>query len=112
MHSTAERKAAIRKFKERKPRVGVFAVRCSAAAQTWVGCAWNLDATKNRFWFCLRSGVHPNKSLQCEWNTCGEQAFQYEILEELEDDLSPLAITDLLKEKKHHWIAQLDALPL
>jgi len=38
--------------------------------------------------------------------------FQYEILEELEDDLSPLAITDLLKEKKHHWIAQWDALPL
>jgi hypothetical protein len=91
MHSTAERKAAIRKFKERKPRVGVFAVRCTAAAQTWVGSAWNLDATKNRFWFCLRSGFHPNKSLQCEWNTSGEQTFQYEILEELEDD--PLAIT-------------------
>lgn len=99
MHSTAERKTAIRKFKERKPRVGVFAVRCTAAAQTWVGSPRNLDATKNRFWFCLCSGVHPDKSLQCEWNTCGEQAFQYETLEELEDDLSPLAITDLLKEK-------------
>jgi hypothetical protein len=92
MHATAERKAAIRKFKERKPRVGVFAVRCTAAAQTWVGSARNLDATKSRFWFCLRSGVHPDKSLQCEWNTCGEQAFQYEILEELEDDLFPLAL--------------------
>jgi hypothetical protein len=39
MHSTAQRKAAIRKFKERKPHVGVFAVRCAAAAQTWVGSA-------------------------------------------------------------------------
>jgi len=68
MHSTAEREAAIRKFKERKPRLGVFAVRCTAAAQTWVGSARNLDATKKRFWFCLRSGVHPDKSLQCEWN--------------------------------------------
>jgi hypothetical protein len=99
MHSTAERKAAIRKFKERKPRVGVFAVRRTAAAQTWVGSAGNLDATRNRFWFCLRSGVHPDKSLQCEWNACGEQAFQYKILEELEDDLSPLAITDLLRKR-------------
>ncbi len=99
MHSTAERKAAIRKFKEGKPRMGVFAVRCTAAAQTWVGAARNPDATKNRFWFCLHSGVHPDKSLQCEWNTRGEQAFQYEILEELENDLSPLAITDLLKER-------------
>lgn len=59
MHSTAGRKAAIRKFKERKPRVGVFAARCTAAAQTWVGAARNLDAAKNRFWFCLGSGVHP-----------------------------------------------------
>jgi hypothetical protein len=106
MHSTAERKAAIRKFKERKPRLGVFAVRCTAAAQTWVGSARNLDATKKRFWFCLRSGFIPIS------HSSANGTFQYEILEELEDDLSPLAITDLLKEKKHHWIAQWDALPL
>lgn len=112
MHSTADRKEAIRKFKERKPRAGVFAVRCAATPRTWVGSAQNLDATKNRFWFCLRNGDHPDKSLQIEWNARGEQTFQYEILEELQDDLSPLAITDLLKEKKDYWIARLGALPL
>jgi hypothetical protein len=112
MDSTAERREATRKFKERKPRVGVFAVRCTATAQTWVGSAQNLDATKNRFWFCLRNGNHPAKSLQNEWNARGEQTFQYEILEELEDDLSPLAIMDLLKEKKYYWVAQLGALPV
>jgi hypothetical protein len=64
MHSTAERKEATRKFKERKARVGVFAVRCVATARTWVGSARNLDATKNRFWFCLRNGDHPDKLLQ------------------------------------------------
>ena len=67
---------------------------------------------RTAFGFACAAGFIPIKSLQCEWNACGEQAFQYQILEELEDDLSPLAITDLLQEKKRHWTAQLNALPL
>jgi hypothetical protein len=77
-----------------------------------VGVSRNLNATKNGSWFCLRNGSHLDKSLQEEWNAQGESAFRYEILDKLDEDVHPLAINDLLKEKKADWIAQLHAQPL
>ena len=112
MHSNAARKEAIRKFKERKPLCGAFAVRCTATGRIWVGSSRNLDATKNGSWFSLRNGSHLDKSLQSEWNAHGEDTFQYEILEKLEDGVSPLAVADLLKEKRSYWIVRLRARPL
>lgn len=109
MQSNVNKKEAIRKFKERKPLVGIFALRCTANGEVWVGTSRNLDATRNRSWFSLRLGSHIDKPLQAEWNAHGEAAFQYEILETLDDDLHPLAVRDLLKEKGNQWVAQLSA---
>jgi len=106
------RKAAIREFKERKIARGAFAVRCLATGEVWVGSARNLDAVKNRIWFGLRLGNHPEKSLQKRWNRHGEQAFECQVLEKLDDEVSPLAEADLLKEKKGQWMEKLGALPL
>jgi hypothetical protein len=112
MQSKLDRKEAIRKFKERKPLLGAFAVRCTANGRIWVGTSRNLEATKNGFWFSLRIRRHIDPSLQGEWNVHGEPAFEYEILETLDDDLHPLAVADLLKEKKNHWVSQLGERPI
>jgi hypothetical protein len=112
MESNLEKKDAIRKFKEQKPLLGAYAVRCTLSGRVWVGASRNLDATKNGCWFTLRSGSHIEKSLQQEWNEHGEPAFQYEILETLDSDLHALAITDLLKETRQRWVEQLSAQPL
>jgi len=112
MQSTLDRKKATLEFKERKPLRGTFAVRCTASNRVWVGASYNLDATKNGLWFSLRIGSHPVKSLQSEWNAHGEPEFKFEILEKLEEDLHPLMVADLLKEKKSYWVAQLEASPL
>jgi hypothetical protein len=109
MESKAARKEAIQKFKERKPALGVFAVRCTASEQVWVDASRNLDAAKNGTWFGLRNGSHRDKSLQQEWNLHGESAFQYQILEKLDEDVHPLAIADLLKQSRTRWIAELGA---
>lgn len=109
MSSNAERRDAIRKFKEQKPPSGVFAVRCSSTGRVWVGSSHNLNAIKNRFWFCLRNGDHPDKRLQAEWNAQGEDAFAYDILETIKEDTPSCAIADLLKEKSSQWRAQLGA---
>ena len=109
MKSNAERKEAIRKFKEIKPLRGTFAVKCTATGRVWVGSSRNLEATKNGAWFGLSIGSHQNKSMQAEWNAHGEAAFEYQILETLKDDTHPLALSDLLKEMKKHWIVQLGA---
>lgn len=106
------RKEAIRQYKERKPLVGAYSMRCSATGRVWVGVSTNLEATRNRVWFALRLGGHPDKSLQAEWNAQGESAFEYQVLEKLDDDLHPFDVARLLKLKKSHWMAQLDAHPL
>ena len=80
-----------------------------ASGQVWVDVSRNLDAAKNGTWFGLRNGSHRDKSLQQEWNLHGESAFQYEILEKLDEDVHPLAIADLLKQSRTRWIAQLGA---
>ena len=103
------RKEAIEECKTRKALRGVFAVRCTATGQVWVDSSPNLDAARNSVWFFLSHAYHPNKAMQAEWNTHGEQAFQFEILEKLDDDLSPLAVGDLLKERRRHWVEQLGA---
>lgn len=112
MPSKESRKEAIRQFKERKPLLGAYAVRCTATGRVWVGVSKNLNATKNGTWFSLRNGSHIEKSLQNEWNAHGEAAFEYEILVGLDEEIHPLEVNDLLKEQKKNWLAQLDALPL
>ena len=109
MESKAARKDAVREFKERKVALGVFAVRCTATGRVWVDTTRNLGAAKNACWFCLRTGSHRDKSLQEEWNAHGEEKFQYEILETLDEDLHPLAVADLLKAARSRWMAQLGA---
>ncbi|MEP6538320.1 MAG: GIY-YIG nuclease family protein [Bryobacteraceae bacterium] len=109
MLSKEQKKEAIHQFKERKPRVGVFAVRCVLSGKVWVGSSRNLDATRNGTWFGLRNGSHREPPLQQEWNAHGETAFQYEVLELLDEEVLPLAVSDLLAEKKKLWMKQLAA---
>jgi hypothetical protein len=112
MQLKESRKESIRKFKEQKPLLGAYAVRCTATGHVWVGISRNLEATKNGCWFCLRNGLHQEKQLQAEWNAQGESAFEYEILDGLDQDVHPLEIVDLLKEQKKSWVARLGAQPL
>lgn len=109
MLSKEQKKEAINQFKERKPFLGAFAVRCTANGQTWVGASRNLDATRNNIWFSLRHGSHRDRPLQEEWNAHGEPSFEYMVLEKLSDEASPLLISDLLKEAKQRWMTRLDA---
>jgi hypothetical protein len=112
MEAKVDRKEAIRKWKERKPANGAFAIRCTVTGSVWVGSSVNLDAIHNRHWFTLRMGSHADKDLQQEWNRHGEAVFVFEVLEKLKDDTSPISIPALLKEKKAHWVQELSATAL
>ncbi|MGC1460771.1 MAG: GIY-YIG nuclease family protein [Terracidiphilus sp.] len=112
MQSKESKKEAVRQFKERKSLLGAYAIRCTVTGRVWVGASKNLNATKNGSWFTLRNGLHREKSLQEEWTAHGESAFLYEILVELDEDIHPLEVDDLLKEQKQKWLLQLGARPL
>ena len=109
MLSKEQKREAIDKFKERKSLLGVFAVRCTASGNVWVGSSRNLDASRNSIWFSLRHGSHRDKPLQDEWNAQGEPAFEYEVLEKLKDDVPPLLVPGMLKDTKQRWMTQFDA---
>jgi len=103
------RKEASRKFKERNPSRGVFAVRCTTTGQVWVGSFTNLEAMRNRLWFSLGLGAHRDPTLQREWDAEGGQAFEYEILEKFDDGLCAIEVNDRLKDRKRHWADRLAA---
>jgi hypothetical protein len=104
------RRQAIRDYKERKVPAGIFAVRCAAAGQSWVGQSQNLEQQKNRIWFGLRQGGFPNPALKAAWAAHGEAAFAFEVLEEVDvTDLSDYARDSILKDRGAHWRAELGA---
>jgi hypothetical protein len=104
-----DKRAARKEFKSRKTPKGVFAIRCTAACKVWVSASDHLDSARNGVWFQLRNGLHQNRSLQAEWNARGEEAFAYEVLETLDDDVSPLVLKDVLLERQTDWQRKLGA---
>lgn len=106
----ARKKEIARAYAERKRVQGVFAVRCAASGDVWISSSRNLDTQKNSVWFALRMGGHPNKAVQAAWNAHGEDAFAYEIVEELSDEgLTAMGFRDLMKAREHDWREALGA---
>lgn len=98
------RRQSVRDYKERKTAAGVYAVRCAPSRDVWVAGSRNIDAQQNSLWFGLRSGGHPNKAMQAAWAAHGADAFAFEVLERIEaEDLTPLGLSDLVKERERHW---------
>lgn len=107
---TSSRKAAIQAFKERKIPRGIFAVRRKTTGSVWVDSAMDLDSAENRTWFFLRNNdAQIDRLILSEFLEHGREAFTYEVLEKLDEDVMPMAIKDLLKERKLHWLGHLTA---
>jgi hypothetical protein len=71
----SERKAAVSAYKERKAIVGVYAVRCAATDEQWVGGAPDLSTIWTRRTFALRQGIETNRALESAWNVHGPESF-------------------------------------
>ena len=104
----SRKKELARTYKERKRQQGIYAVRCDATGEVWIGKTPNLDTVQNKLWFVLRHGSHRSASLQSAWNARGEASFRFEILEEVNDE-NALLIESLLKDREKHWHAKLNA---
>lgn len=100
---TDDRKAAIAAYKKRKSIPGIFAVRCAASGQAWIGRALDLDTIRNRVWFDLRRGHHANRELQDAWAAHGEAGLSFEMLERLKEDELPYVRDTLLRERAAYW---------
>ncbi len=106
---SANKKAALAAYKERKIPVGIFAVRCAASAEAWVGQSPNLQAIQNRLWFALRLGSCEHKDLQKAWNDYGAGNVTFDVLERMTDEEPSFDRDTLLKERTAHWRKTLGA---
>ncbi|HWZ39312.1 MAG TPA: GIY-YIG nuclease family protein [Bradyrhizobium sp.] len=102
------KKLAIAEYKKRASVAGIYAVRCHATGEIWVGQAFDLDKIQNRIWFSLRTGGHSNAELQLAWSIHGEAGLSFETLERLKEEELPYVRDALLKERLMHWRAALN----
>lgn len=104
------RDALLRAYKERKVEAGVYAVRCAATDEVWVGATPDLSTRQNGIWFSLRLGSHREPTLQTAWNIHGADRFAYETVETVDlDGLDTFGRASRLKDRRAHWIETLGA---
>ena len=105
----SERKAAVSAYKECKPVAGVYAIRCAATEEQWVGAAPDLSTIWTRRTFTLRQGIEMNRSLQSAWNVHGAESFVFRIVEEIDLEQLTYGRERALKERVQHWREALGA---
>ncbi len=106
---TEDRKAAVSAYKERKVEGGIYAVRCAASGEVWVGGSPDLSKIQNRLWFTLRQGTNTHRSLQDAWNRHGAEAFRFEVVERLDEETIDYVRVRMMKERLVQWAEQLRA---
>jgi hypothetical protein len=106
MMMTRTRAELKRRYREEGRPMGMFAVRNLANGKVLVGATQNLPGALNAARFQLRMGGHRNRALQADWNALGEDAFAFEVLDELERAPGKDAAEELAVLEKM-WIERL-----
>ena len=106
---TVDRKAAVAAYKERRAIPGIYALRCEASGEIWVGQTPDLTTASNRIWFTLRQGSSPHRDLQSAWNRHGADQFAFDELERFDDPELGLVPDAVIRKRLAHWRARLDA---
>lgn len=103
-----QKKAAIA-WKERQAKPGIYAVRCGAAQEIWIGQTGDLAKIENRIQFTLSHGGGSNPGLQAAWLRHGGEAFGVEVVEAIDGDQPAFAVRAQLKQRLAHWQKALGA---
>src|SRR5258708_1253606 len=79
--------------------LGIYKVTCIGNGRFYIGSAVNLQQRKRQHFSDLRLNKHGNRHVQRAWNKYGEQAFTFEVLEQV------LPISLLAREQ--YWLNKL-----
>ena len=102
------RKELNREYVERVKPAGIYQVKNIANGKMLLGSSLNLEGPLNRHKFMLKIGSHTNKTLQADWNELGQNAFVFEVLEEvkMKEDLN-FNLQDELTLLEMIWLEKL-----
>lgn len=105
----SEKKKLIETYKNTQHPMGVFCIIKKVPIENdprvYIQTAINFKANFNSAKMKLNSNFHPNKELQKDWSTYGEEAFEVKILEELaySDDVPNADYSEELEILKLLW---------
>lgn len=104
-----DKKQLKREYKERIPAAGIFIVQNKHNGRFLLGSSRNLAGPLNRIEMELTTGAHRNKELLSDWQKYGQEKFQFEILEKVDQkDGNDFEKELELKELEQKWIDKLD----
>lgn len=98
-------------YKQRKPDMGIFRIKCEVTGKCHLQTASDLRAVMNGARVRLDGGFHPFRELQQEWKEYGAERFTIEILETLPygDDASKTDYAEELQLLRMIWEEKLAA---
>lgn len=104
------RSEAKRTYKEEKSNLGVYKIVNKQNGKILISASRNVNANINRDQFMLKTGMHPNKRLQEDWNKIGAENFSFEMVETLKrrDDVPDTYLyNEELGALEQKWLDQL-----
>ena len=81
-----KRKELMEAYKNRRPDMGVVAIRCLDTGDTFFGASKDTKADINSNRFKLESGSHRNTALRKLWEQYGAGSFEFYVSDTLEYD--------------------------
>ncbi len=82
----ASKKELKQMYKEMKTPMGIFMIKNLKTGRFLLHATADIKSMINRDRFQLKAGSHRFRQLQQDWNEYGEDAFVFEVLEQLEYD--------------------------
>ena len=86
----------------RAKSVGIYCIENTTNYKKYIGLSRNIERRWNEHRSKLRRGKHGNVYLQRAWNNCGEDAFQFYIVE--------LCDSNVLSEREEYYITKYNTL--
>jgi hypothetical protein len=102
-----DKKAAKAAYKASSKPMGIFRIRNVVNNKVFVGSSVDLRAIFNRIRFQLSGGVHPVRDLCSDWRQFGTTKFEFEVLEELTQNLADHDYTADLEALEDVWLEKL-----
>ena len=104
---TEREKELKQEYKRRPATIGVFQIRNTTNDKILIASGHDLSGIMNRHRFQLQNAIHPNSTLQNDWQLFGAEKFAFEILEELQPSDPQLDLAKELEFMEDMWLARL-----
>ncbi len=98
------------KYKEMKTPMGAIIIKNNINEKIFIDVNKDIKSIINRHRFQLKTGTHKMRELQMDWNEYGEEAFSFDVLEELKYDEKEekLDYTEELEIMKIIWTEKIN----